>query len=84
MEGDLWAFLAKVLPFPKPMGLDSKTMFLLKRSLFFHLCVGGATMGGLTDFKDCCLIRPLCSCFQPWAWLTSLMADGICCLCLCI
>lgn len=46
MEGDLWAFLAKGLPFHKPMGLDYKTVLLFKRALFFHSCVVGATVGG--------------------------------------
>ena len=32
MEGDLWAFLAKGLPFHKPMGLDYKTILLFKRA----------------------------------------------------
>lgn len=51
MEGDLWAFLAKGLPFPKPMALDYKTMVLLKRSLFFHSCVWGLQWGGLLTLK---------------------------------
>lgn len=76
MEGDLWAFLAKGLPFHKPVGPDYKTVLLFKRALFFHSCVVGATVVGLADIKDCCLIRPFyigqlfCSCFQLWeAWL---------------
>ncbi len=46
MEGDLWAVLAKGLPFHKPIGLDYKTMLLFKRALFFHSCVVGSTVGG--------------------------------------
>ena len=44
MEGDLWAFLAKGLPFHKPMGSDYKTLLLFKRALFFHSCVVEATV----------------------------------------
>lgn len=46
MEGDLWALLAKGLPFHKPMGSDYKTVLFFKRALFFHSCVVGATVGG--------------------------------------
>ena len=41
MEGDLWAFLAKGLPFNKPISLDYKTVLLFKRTLFFHSFVCG-------------------------------------------
>lgn len=51
MEGDLWAFLAKGLPFHKPIGLDYKTMLLFKRALFLHSCVAGATVGGWPTLK---------------------------------
>lgn len=46
MEGDLWAFLAKGLPFHKPIGLDYKTVLFFKRALFFHSCGVGDTTGG--------------------------------------
>ena len=57
MEGDLWAFLVKGLPFNKPISLDYETVLLFKTALFFHsfMC------GGLTDIKDYCLTSPFYS-----------------------
>lgn len=53
--------MVKGLPLHKPIGLDNKTMFFLKRALFLHSFVVGAGVGvgvaGLTDIKDDCLIR---------------------------
>lgn len=88
VEGDQWAFLAKGLPLHKPIGLDNKTMLFLKRALFLHSFVVGAGVGvgvaGLTDIKNCCLIRLfysgqlLCSCFSIESCLAS---SGDFCVC---
>jgi len=51
MKGDLWVLFAKGFPIHKPMGLDYKTKLLLKRVLFFHSCVVGATVGGSLTLK---------------------------------
>lgn len=91
VEGDQWAFLVKGLPLHKPIGVDNKTMLLLKRALFLHPFAVGAGVGvevaGLTDIKDYCLIRLfysgqlLCSCFSIESCLAS---SGDFCVCICV